>query len=110
MKQTKEIAEILRKRDPEKYKAIIERDELNGYHDFKFDMVPGHPEYGDTLCPKIQLVYDLAVFPELNDIREEVLRGVYDERPDEEDRNRLEKELRDEGMSQEFIDNIIGKR
>lgn len=86
MKQsTKDIADILTKRDPVKYKAIIERAALNGYHDHKFCKVPGHPEYGDCICPKLQLVEDLMRFPELQDIRDNVINGVYDEPADEED-------------------------
>lgn len=82
---SKYLAVILAKRDPEKYKSIIERASLNAYHDFKFDQIPGHPEYGDTICPKIQLVEDLSRFPELNDIRKAVMDGEYDDAPDEVD-------------------------
>lgn len=82
---TKDLAEILAKRNPEKYRVIIERAANNGYHDHKFDKVPNHPEYGECICPKIQLVNDLSQFPELSDIRQQVMDGVYDEPADEED-------------------------
>lgn len=99
MAQTKDIAEILRKRDPEKYKAIIERAELNGYHDFKFDKIPGHPEYGDIACPKVQLVHDLGQFPELADIRNQVMSGDFDEKPDAQDNLDLRLELLNDNSS-----------
>lgn len=85
MARTKDLAEILSKVDPNKYKAIIERAANNGYHDHKFDKIPGHPEYGDTLCPKVQLVDDLSKFPELEPIRKDVMNGKYDEEADAQD-------------------------
>lgn len=85
MPASKELAEILSKKDPEKYKAIIERAANNGYHDFKFDRIPGHPEYAEDNCPKMRLVYDLSAFPELNDIRELAINGEWDVVGDEED-------------------------
>ncbi len=89
MPASKDLAEILAKRDPERYKAIIERAANNGYHDHKFDKIPGHPEYGDIDCPKIQLVADLALFPELSDIREAVINGEYDDPADAEDQEEM---------------------
>lgn len=82
---TIDIADILRKRDPEKYKAIIARAANNGYHDHKFNKIPDHPEYGDSVCPKVKLVTDLSYFPELNDIKLDVMNGKYDEPADEQD-------------------------
>lgn len=85
MGQTKDLAEILSKRDAEKYKAIIERAANNGYHDHKFSKIPDHPEYGYCTCPKVQLVADLSKFPELDSICQEVMNGKYDEEADEQD-------------------------
>jgi hypothetical protein len=85
MPATKDLAEILSKRDPIKYKALIERAANNGYSDHKFDKVPDHPEYADCICPKVFLVNELAAFPELSDIRQQVMDGVYDEPADKED-------------------------
>lgn len=82
---TIDIAKILSDRDPVKYKAIIERAANNGYHDHKFEKIPGHPEYADCVCPKVQLYEDLSKFPELSDIRADVTHGKYDEPADEED-------------------------
>lgn len=97
MAATKDIADILRQRDPEKYKHIIERAELDGYHDFKYDRIPGHPEYADGLLPKMQLVQDLGVFPELNDIRDKVMAGDFDDdTPDEIDEIEIRTQLLDE--------------
>lgn len=83
--ETKDLAEILTNLDKEKYKNIIQRAALNGYHDHKFDSIPGHPEYGETICPKLQLVQDLGQFPELEDIRQDVINGKYDEPADKLD-------------------------
>lgn len=85
MPATKDLAEILSKRDPIKYKAIIERAVNNGFHDHKFDKIVGHPEYGNCVCPKVELVNQLSAFPELADIRKQVMDGVYDEPADQED-------------------------
>jgi hypothetical protein len=85
MPATKDLAEILSKRDPIKYRAIIERAALQGFHDHKFDSIPGHPEYAECMCPKMELVNQLAAYPELSDIRQQVMDGVYDEPADKED-------------------------
>jgi hypothetical protein len=82
---TIDIAEILRGVNPTKYKAIIDRAANNGYHDHKFDKIPGHPEYGDCICPKVQLVKDLSEFKELGDIRQRVMDGDFDEPADAQD-------------------------
>lgn len=82
---TQDLAKLLANRNAEKYKHIIKRALLNGYHDFKFDSIPGYPEYGDCICPKMQLIQDLAEFPELIDISQQVIDGKYDESPDKED-------------------------
>jgi hypothetical protein len=83
--ESKELANVLRNIDADKYKHIIERAALNGYHDHKFDSVVGHPEYAECICPKMQLVEDLTPYPELNNIREDVMNGVYDDKADEQD-------------------------
>lgn len=79
MPQTKDLAEILSLRDKDKYATIIERASLYGYHDFKFCSIPNHPEYADCICPKMQLASDLSQYPELNDVRNDVINGVYDD-------------------------------
>lgn len=89
MAETKDIAALLAKRDPDKYRDIINRAANNGYHDHKFNKIPGHPEYGECVCPKMQLVSDLVVFPELDDIRRQVMDGVYDEPADEQDQQEM---------------------
>lgn len=96
MGQTKDLSEILRQRDAEKYKAITERAALNGYHDHKFDKIPGHPEYGECNCPKMQLVQDLSLFPELEDVRQDVINGKYDEPADKEDQEEVRGWLMDD--------------
>lgn len=97
--QTKDLVEILSKRDAVKCAAIIERASLNGYHDYKFMKVVGHPEYAECACPKMQLVEDLSVYPELNDIRMQVIDGVYDEKADEEDQEEMRMWLLDDNAS-----------
>jgi hypothetical protein len=105
---TKKIAVLLSQRNnSEKYKAIIDRAALNGYHDFKFDTIPGHPEYGDCICPKAQLVSDLSAFPELEDIRMDVINGKYDESPDAEDDAKMRLYLMQEGVPDKLYD-VLG--
>ncbi len=60
-----------------------------GYHDHKFAKIPGHPEYADCICPKMQLVSDLIEFPELDHIRKQVEHGMYDEPADEQDQQEM---------------------
>lgn len=57
-KTTKDdLVKVLRERNSKgKYDAIIIRAANNGYHDFKFTDIPGHPEYADCNCPKMKLV------------------------------------------------------
>lgn len=89
MPVTKDLANILSKLNPVKYRHIIERAAANGYHDYKYDRIIGHPEYGETACPKLQLVEDLSKFPELQEIRQQVIDGLYDEIPDQDDQQAL---------------------
>jgi hypothetical protein len=88
MPQSKDLAGILTKLNPVKYKDIIERAANNGYHCFKYHKIPDHPEYADCE-PKSQLVYDLAQYPELAEIKEQVMDGLYDESPDQEDQQEM---------------------
>jgi hypothetical protein len=99
MPASKQLAVILSQRDPVKYKAIIERAALNGYHDFKYDRIPGHPEWAEDVCPKITLVDDLSQFPELNDLRELAMNGEWDDAGDEEDALVMRSWLMDENQS-----------
>lgn len=96
MPASKELAEILSNRDPVKYKSFIERAANNGYHDHKFDKVPGHPEYGEDTCPKIALVEHLSRFPELSDIRDQVINGDFDDPADKEDQEEMRGWLMDD--------------
>lgn len=106
---SKQLAEVLTKRDPVKYKAIIERAANQGYHDHKFDKIPGHPEYGDAPCPKITLVEDLSEFPELIDIQQQVMDGEYDDPADEEDLEEMRGWLMDDNSPDEMF-KAIGLR
>lgn len=96
MAASKDLAEILRQRDPSKYKAIIDRAELNGYHDHKFDSIPGHPEYAEDICPKMKLVSDLSAFDELKDLVQKVMDGEYDDPADTEDQEEMRGWLMDD--------------
>lgn len=108
---TKDIANILRgKRGGEKYRAIIERAANNGYHDHKFDKVPNHPEYGECMCPKIQLVQDLSKYPELEDIKQDVMNGKYDEPADEQDQQEMRGWLIEDGSPDALFDELALKR
>ena len=103
MAQTKDLAEILSALDKEKYAHIIERASLNGYHDHKFDKIPGHSEYGEVACPKIALVNDLSQFPELNEIRNDVMNGKYDETADAEDQEEMRGWLMDDNSPMQCL-------
>jgi hypothetical protein len=85
-----DLVTVLKERNKDgKYDALIARASENGYHDFKCD----DDKYPDSICPKTDLVNDLASFPELSDIRQDVMDGVYDESPDAEDKARMEEEM-----------------
>jgi len=104
---TIDIAKILKdRRGGEKYHAIIDRAANNGYHDHKFDKIPGHPEYGDCNCPKVQLVQDLSKFPELEDIRQDVMKGKFDEPADEQDKEEMRGWLIVDGAGDAFFEQL----
>lgn len=67
------------------YDNLIVRAKNNTYHDYK----------SDEVMPKVVLVNDLAVFPELQDIRQDIINGVYDETADEADKDVMREELKD---------------
>jgi hypothetical protein len=92
-----------------RYDHIIKRAKNFGYHDFKFDCIPDHPEYGDCLCPKAQLVDDLSVFPELAAIRKEVMHGKYDDNCDEVDELRTRAMLLSENAPDQLFIKILGQ-
>lgn len=94
---SKDLAAVLRARDPEKYASIIRRAELNGYNDYKFDVIPGHPEFDDCDCPKVKLYNDLAAFPELKDVAIDVMEGKYDDDADAHDVQRMRSDLLADG-------------
>lgn len=101
---TLDIASILLERGGvDKYKSIIVRAMNNGYHDHKFDKVPNHPEYGECICPKGQLVEDLSKFPELEDILKDVMIGKYDEPADEQDQEEMRGWLIEDGSPDEMF-------
>jgi hypothetical protein len=110
MAETKDLAIILAQRDQNKYREIILRAANNGYHDHKFNKVPGHPEYGNCVCPKMQLVSDLVVFPELDDIRRRVMDGYYDEPADEQDQQEMRGWLIEDGAPDSLFDQMKFKR
>ena len=104
--ETKDLATILSQRDPTKYRAIIERAGNNGYHDFKHDKIPGHPEYGECVCPKVQLVSDLDEFPELEDIKQRVIHGEFDESSDETDQQEMRGWLIQDGAPDALFEHL----
>jgi hypothetical protein len=104
MAETKDIATILAQRDQNKYREIIVRAANNGYHDHKFGKIPDHPEYGECVCPKVQLVSDLDQFPELSDIRQQGIAGVYDEAADDQDVEEMRGWLIHDGATDQMFD------
>ncbi len=67
-----------------RYDRIIAEAKDNQYHDYK------NTKY---TCGKVQLVSDLSEFPELKFIEKEVMDGIYDESPDEQDKEMMRKDL-----------------
>lgn len=109
MRKTTDIhlaEELILRNTGNKYDTLIARAKNKGYHDFKFCEIPEHPEYGECVCPKHQLVEDLLAFPELADIRTRVMNGEFDELADESDKESLRRILKEDG-SEGLID-ILG--
>lgn len=108
MSSTSDLVRLLVSRNQNnRYDALIQRASNGGYHDFKFDTIEGHPEYGDCICPKTQLVHDLSIFPELADIRIDVMNGVYDDVADDEDVKRMQGWLIEDHANDKFFE-LIG--
>lgn len=76
----KQLPEVLQDRNHRgKYDKLIQKALANVYHDFK----------SEETMPKVVLVNDLSVFPELEDIREAVINGEYDDYADEQDKTEM---------------------
>jgi hypothetical protein len=103
---TIDLVNALTKRNVDgKYDKIIERAKDNGYHDFKFEQSGKYP---DCICPKVELVEDLSVFPELEDVRSDVMNGVYDESPDEQDKEVMRGWLKEDGDKGDAMAKVLG--
>lgn len=87
------LVEELTAKDEVKYASIIDKAKKMVYHDFKSELA----------MPKVELVKDLAPFPELFDIMDAVKEGDYDEPPDESDKEDMRKDLRADGANDEFL-------
>jgi hypothetical protein len=72
------VAELMSRNIKGRYDILIQRADKFWYHDYK------QPNDVPAL-PKLQLINDLAPFPELADIRQRVIDGVYDEVADKDD-------------------------
>lgn len=108
---TKDIADILKAINTEgKYDAIILRASLQGYHDFKHDKIPDHPEWGECICPKVQLVDDLRKFPELESIADDVISGKYDESADADDQKAMRDNLINDNAPSAFFEMLGFKK
>lgn len=82
----KELVEELTRRNTKgEYDQLIKNALANRYHDYK------NPD--DVICGKIDLVNELTHFPELSDIRKQVINGDYDEVADEDDKAAMRAEL-----------------
>jgi hypothetical protein len=62
---------------PKPYEEIIAEAKAGEYHDYKNNKYT---------CGKMELVVKLKKFPALDDIREAVINGEYDEEMDEDDK------------------------
>lgn len=79
--------------------AIIAEAQAGEFHDYKNNKYT---------CGKMALVELLQPFERCNSIRLDVINGVYDESPDEEDKAMMRKELT-EGMPEESAKEMIRK-
>lgn len=104
-----DLVEVLEKLNTAgKYDKIIERAKNNGYHDFKFMDNENHPEYGECICPKMQLVENLNSFPELAEIWKDVIDGMYDEPLDEDDKESMRDMLKKGGLGDSWLSKELG--
>ncbi len=99
------VEELSLRNTNRRYDSIIERAKNNGYHCFKFDT---NPKYSDCLCPKTELCEHLSAFPELDDIRSEVMNGNYDESPDADDKAMMRGWLSNDGDKGERLMDVLG--
>lgn len=79
------VAELQKRNTAGRYDSIIAKAQNNWYHDYK------NPD--EVVCGKWELLKDLVDYPELSDIENDVLAGHYDEQADEEDKEKMRKEL-----------------
>lgn len=71
MNTDKELVELLEQRNVSgRYDNLIARAKSGDFHDFKTTT---------EATPKMALAHELAQFPELNDVRQAVINGMYDE-------------------------------
>lgn len=83
-----------------RYNELIREAKAGEFHDYK------NKKY---TCGKAAFVILVANnYPELSDIAEEFKKGVYDEVPDEEDKELMRKDLKAEGFSDEMIERMFG--
>jgi hypothetical protein len=80
-----DLAELLETRNTGRYDELIRKARAYAYHDFKQHKYDPNCDYE----PKMFLLIDLQQFPELADVRQAVMDGVYDEPTDEEDREMI---------------------
>lgn len=99
-----DLVALLRERGAEKYAQIISNAELLKYHDYKSD-----PEkFPDVVCGKLTLLTELEAFPELADIRQQVIDGVYDEQMDEMDKKAMRIKQEQDGFSEDLMQGQFG--
>jgi hypothetical protein len=73
---------LLAKDENKRFSGLIEKAVKGMYHDYKSDLA----------TPKVELVNDLSRFPELEEIRQMVMEGEFDEEADDEDLAMLKKD------------------
>jgi len=83
-----DLPKILRARGAARYKTIIDKAVVGTYHDYKSQL---------NMC-KVELVNDLARYPELEDIKQAVMEGKYDEEADDTDKDNLRQDLLSDGV------------
>jgi hypothetical protein len=93
-----DLVKILHERNKNReYDALIVLAARNHYHDYK----------SEAAAPKMELINDLSIFPELKDVSERVMQGEFDESPDESDKDELRDWLKNDPNG-DILKDILG--
>lgn len=92
------VEELIKRNTNHQYDTIISEARAGEFHDYKNNKYT---------CGKVELVTQLSAFPELSDIREDVMKGVYDEKADEDDKQKMREDIYLNSSSPEEAEKLI---